>query len=89
LADALQVNSGLTSLNLSQNNLTNFGSDMSGMTALANALRVNSGLTKLDLRANYLRKKKFVSLDDDMEEDDMEDAIRKAVEGREGFVLEL
>ena len=42
--------------------------------AVANALRVNGSLTKLDVRVNNLGN-------------DAEDAIRKAVEGRDGFAL--
>ena len=47
-----------------------------GVIALADALRVNGSLTKLELRVNYMG-------------DEGKAIIRKAVEGREGFVLEM
>ena len=47
-----------------------------GIIAIADALRVNGSLTKLDMRVNNL-------------DHDTKDAIRKAVEGREGFALQL
>ena len=64
VADALRVNSSLTSLDLSNNALCGvqltFGSDTGtytaeGITAIADALRVNGGLTALDLSSNSLK----------------------------------
>jgi hypothetical protein len=47
-----------------------------GITAIAGALCVNGSLTKLNVKGKYMG-------------DDGEAIIRKAVEGREGFVLEM
>jgi NLR family CARD domain-containing protein 3 len=55
IADALRVNGGLTSFNLSGNNLTHYGRDMAGITELATALGLNVRLTALDLSLNYLK----------------------------------
>ena len=74
LADALRVCPSVTSLNLSKNNLTNYGRDMTGITALADALKVNGSLTRLDVSVNYLGGN-GVRL------------LRDAVREREGFVL--
>ena len=41
------VTGSLTSIDLSDNNLTDFGSDMTGITELAAALHVNSALTNI------------------------------------------
>ena len=41
------VTGSLTSINLSENNLTNYGRDMTGITELAAALGVNGSLTKI------------------------------------------
>jgi hypothetical protein len=60
LAAALGVNGGLTSLDLSNNQLCgldHFGLGTftaEGITAIADALRVNGGLTSLDLSSNQL-----------------------------------
>jgi len=56
IAEALRtsVNGGLTSINMSRNNLTNFGRDMTGIKELAAALGVHGGLTSLDLSTNAL-----------------------------------
>jgi hypothetical protein len=54
IADALRVNGSLTSINLSSNNLTNYGKDMTGITELAAALTVNGTLTSIDLSRNNL-----------------------------------
>ena len=43
------VTGGLTSINLSGNHLTNYGTDMTGIKELAAALGVNGALTKLSL----------------------------------------
>ena len=48
------VTGSLTSINMSENNLTNYGRDMTGITELAAALGVNGSLTALDLSSNYL-----------------------------------
>ena len=48
LAPALTANGSLTSINLSKNNLTNYGRDMAGITELAAALGVNGSLTKME-----------------------------------------
>ena len=69
-------------MNLSDNQLCGLDSigrgtyTAEGITAISDALRINSGLTKLDIRGNSLS-------------DEAKDIVRKAVEGREGFVLEL
>ena len=42
------------SINLSENNLTNYGKDMTGITELAAALGVNGSLPSLDLSNNVL-----------------------------------
>jgi hypothetical protein len=42
------VTGGLTSINLSGNRLTNYGTDMTGIKELAAALGVNGGLTKIE-----------------------------------------
>jgi hypothetical protein len=47
LADALKVNSTITSINLSYNNV-----DVDGAKALADALKVNSTITSIDLSDN-------------------------------------
>ena len=47
VANMLLVNGSLTSINLSENNLTNYGSDMTGIKQLAAALGVNGSLTKM------------------------------------------
>ena len=71
------VTGGLTSIDLSENNLTNYGKDhMTGITELASALAVNGALTKCDLRRNHMSE-------------EGEASIRKAVEGRAGFKLHL
>ena len=54
IASLISVNGALTSINLSENNLTNSGSDMTGITELAAALGVNGALTSLDLSQNHL-----------------------------------
>jgi hypothetical protein len=63
VADALRVNSSLTSLDLSNNALCGvqltFGSDTGtytaeGITAIGDALRVNGGLTVANLLGNQL-----------------------------------
>ena len=56
IAEALRtsVTGSLTSINLSGSNLTNVGSDMTGVTELAAALGVNGSLTSIDLSGNQL-----------------------------------
>ena len=48
------VMGGLTSINMSGNNLTDSGRDMTGIKELAAALGVNGGLTSLNLSSNQL-----------------------------------
>ena len=48
IASLISVNGALTSINLSENNLTNYGMDMTGITELAAALGVNGSLTKME-----------------------------------------
>ena len=48
IASLISVNGSLTSINLSENNLTNYGRDMTGITELAAALGVNGSLTKME-----------------------------------------
>jgi len=76
IASLIGANPSLTSLSLAANNLTNYGDDMTGVTAIAEALKVNGSLTSLDVRGNWLG-------------DNGTDAIRKAVDGREGFDLQM
>ena len=63
IADALRVNGGLTSLDLSNNLLcgvTTFGGGTytaEGITAIAEALRVNGTLTECNIRGNFLDSK--------------------------------
>ena len=54
MAKMVRVNGGLTSINLSKNHLTNYGTDMTGVKELAAALGVNGGLTSIDLSNNRL-----------------------------------
>ena len=54
VAGLLPVMGSLTSINLSENNLTNYSRDMTGITELAAALGVNGALTKLSLAKNKL-----------------------------------
>jgi hypothetical protein len=54
VAKMLGVNGGLTSINMSGNNLTDSGRDMTGIKELAAALGVNGGLTSLNLSSNQL-----------------------------------
>ena len=58
LAAMVAVTGSLTSINLSENNLTNYsllyGRDMAGITELAAALGVNGSLTSVELRGNQL-----------------------------------
>ena len=76
IADALRVNGWLTSINLSGNDFTNYGTDITGIKQLAAALGVNSSLTECDLSNNNMSK-------------EGEALIRKAVEGKAGFKLGL
>ena len=46
--------SSVTSLDLSGNNLTYYGRNMTGITALADALKVNASVTVTDMRFNRL-----------------------------------
>ena len=48
------VTGSLTSIDLSNNELTNYGRDMTGIKQLAAALGVNGSLTSLDLSSNQL-----------------------------------
>ena len=50
----------LTSLDLSKNNLTNYGKDMTGIYAIADTLKVNGVLTTLNLSSNYLGSERYV-----------------------------
>jgi Ran GTPase-activating protein (RanGAP) involved in mRNA processing and transport len=55
VANLIPVMGGLTSINLSKNHLTNYGTDMTGVKELAAALGVNGALTALDLSSNDLK----------------------------------
>ena len=55
VAKLLGVNGGLTSINMSGNNLTDSSRDMTGIKELAAALGVNGGLTALNLSFNSLK----------------------------------
>ena len=81
IANALRVNGGLTSLDLSTNALcgvTFMGGTYTaeGITAIAHALRVNGALTECDLIGNYMGEEGKAS-------------IRNAVQGKDGFKLHL
>jgi hypothetical protein len=54
LAEVLLVHCGLTSIDLSSNNLTNYGRDMTGIKELAAALGANGALTRVDIRHNNI-----------------------------------
>ena len=56
IAEALRtsVTGSLTSINLSEHNLTNYGRDMTGIKQLAAALGVNGSLTVTNLLSNQL-----------------------------------
>jgi Ran GTPase-activating protein (RanGAP) involved in mRNA processing and transport len=54
VAAMVAVTGALTSIDLSKNNLTDYGENMTGVKELAAALGVNSGLTALDLTFNNL-----------------------------------
>jgi hypothetical protein len=54
LAYLVPAMGGLTSINMSRNNLTNFGRDMTGIKELAAALGVNGSLTVTNLLGNQL-----------------------------------
>ena len=56
VAKMLGVKGGLTSINMSANNLTDSGRDMTGIKELAAALGVNGGLTKMSLAGNQLEE---------------------------------
>ena len=76
LAEYISVTASVTSLNLSQNNLTNYGRDMTGITALAGALKVTASLTRLNVEYNDLG-------------DEGRAIISSAVQGKAGFDLSL
>jgi NLR family CARD domain-containing protein 3 len=81
IANALRVNGGLMSLDLSTNALcgvTFMGGTYTaeGITAIAHALRVNGALTECDLIGNYMGEEGKAS-------------IRNAVQGKDGFKLHL
>ena len=57
IAYLLPVMASLTSLSLASNNLTNYGTEMSGIKAIADALSINASLTVLDLSRNGLGSK--------------------------------
>ena len=54
MAPALIAGSSLTTLDLSSNNLTNLGTDMSGVSQLASAIAACGSLTECSLRGNRL-----------------------------------
>jgi Ran GTPase-activating protein (RanGAP) involved in mRNA processing and transport len=54
IACLIGVNGALTSVDLSENHLTNHGTDVTGIKELAAALGVNGGLTKISLASNKL-----------------------------------
>ena len=55
MAAMAAVVASLTSLNLSWNDLTNEGRDMTGIAAIAEALKVTASLTECNLRNNRLK----------------------------------
>jgi Ran GTPase-activating protein (RanGAP) involved in mRNA processing and transport len=104
LASALSESSAvLTTLDLRDNQLTNYGNDMSGVLAIADALKVNAVLTSLVLKSNMIGvdgakalasmlKVNRVLTKLDLRKgnslgDEGEKALRDAAEGREGFEL--
>ena len=54
IADALKGNASMTSLNLSENNLTDSGRDMTGITAISEALKVTASMTSVNVLSNKL-----------------------------------
>ena len=54
VATMVAVTGGLTSINLSGNHLTKYGTDMTGIKELAAALVVNGALTRVDVRSNNI-----------------------------------
>jgi hypothetical protein len=69
------VTGGLTSINLSGNNLTHYRMDMTGIKELAAALGVNGALTECNLNYNPCIR------------EDGEALIRKAIQEKAGFKL--
>ena len=53
IAESISLSASLTSINLGNNNLTNWGYDMTGIKAIADAL-VLASLTSINLETNYL-----------------------------------
>jgi hypothetical protein len=54
LAEVLLVHCGLTSIDLSSSNLTDYGRDKTGIKRLAAALGANGALTRVDVRHNNI-----------------------------------
>ena len=75
IAESIRVSTSLTSINLSYNNPTNYGRDMTGIKAIADAL-VEASLTSFDLHLKFMG-------------DEGKALLRKAVEGRSGFKCHL
>jgi Ran GTPase-activating protein (RanGAP) involved in mRNA processing and transport len=80
VAKMLVVNGALTSVDLSENHLTNRGRDMTGITAIADALCVNGALTRCDLRSS--KEGSYMG-------EEGEALIRSAVQGKARFELNL
>jgi len=79
-ADALRVNGGLTSLDLSNNSLCGVNVyTVEGITAIADALRVNGALIECDLSNNGMG----------IMGKEGEALIRKAMQGKAGFKLRI
>jgi hypothetical protein len=74
------VTGALTSVDLSENHLTNRGRDMTGITAIADALCVNGALTRCDLRSS--KEGSYMG-------EEGEALIRSAVQGKARFELNL
>jgi len=74
------VTGALTSVDLSENHLTNRGRDMTGITAIADALCVNGALTGCDLRSS--KGGSYMG-------EEGEALIRSSVQGKARFELNL
>ena len=77
LAPAIAANGALTSIDLSRNDLTHYGRDMTGIKELAAALGANGALTECNLQCDPCIGEEGEAL------------IRKAMQGKAGFKLRI
>jgi hypothetical protein len=73
----LAANGALTSIDLSRNDLTHYGRDMTGIKELAAALGANGALTECNLQCDPCIGEEGEAL------------IRKAMQGKAGFKLRI